>query len=160
MSSRLQREKMLFGFHIIWTPRLHIDDVKLVYGPVFKGAVGQVPGIKGQNVTAFIRQPFYHLSYLRMMIGIFLCLSSFMAICSGSVSPSNSTMTGAHMAIWSARVPERERWWHVVKVSSWGSGKWHVVMKLFRNTWVVKANKSVGTKYSEPFVCKSLKPIK
>ena len=43
--------------------------------------------------------------YLRMMMGIFLCLSSFMAICSGSVSPSSSTITGAHIAICSARVP-------------------------------------------------------
>ena len=53
--------------------------------------------------------------YLRMMMGIFLCLSSFMAICSGSVSPSSSTITGAHIAICRARVPStRARsYWNV-----------------------------------------------
>ena len=30
-----------------------------------------------------------------MMMGIFLAFNSFIAICRGSVSPSNSTMTGA-----------------------------------------------------------------
>lgn len=43
--------------------------------------------------------------YRRMMIGILRCFSSFMAICSGSVSFSNSTMIGAHIAICRARVP-------------------------------------------------------
>ena len=38
-------------------------------------------------------------------MGILRCFSSFMAICSGSVSPSSSTITGAHIAICSARVP-------------------------------------------------------
>ena len=33
------------------------------------------------------------------------CLSSFMAICSGSVSPSSSTFIGAHIAICRARIP-------------------------------------------------------
>lgn len=40
-----------------------------------------------------------------MIIGILRCFNSFIAICSGSVSPSNSTMIGAHMAICRARVP-------------------------------------------------------
>lgn len=44
--------------------------------------------------------------YRRMIIGILRCFNSFIAICSGSVSFSNSTIIGAHMAICKARVPK------------------------------------------------------
>lgn len=58
-------------------------------------------------ISSSILQSSYEWSgrYLRIIIGIFLCFSSFMAICNGSVSPSSSTIIGAHMAIWRARVP-------------------------------------------------------
>jgi hypothetical protein len=50
----------------------------------------------------------YHPSgmYLLTIRGIFFSLSSLMAICSGSVSPSRSTKTGAFMLICSALVPK------------------------------------------------------
>lgn len=44
--------------------------------------------------------------YLLTIRGIFFSLSSLMAICSGSVSPSKSTKTGAFMLICSALVPK------------------------------------------------------
>ena len=55
-----------------------------------------------------------HLAYLLTMKGIFFSLSSFMAISSGSVSPSGSTMTGAFIDICSARVPSTRAFSYLV----------------------------------------------
>ena len=59
------------------------------------------------------------------MIGIFLSLSSFIAIFRGSVSPSRSTITGAFMDIWRARVPRTRARSYLVR-------NWVVILRDWR----------------------------
>ena len=81
-----------------------VDDIQFINTPVFIGPIWHVP-----KQTILLQNPtittLHFNTHLLIMIGIFLCLSSFIAIWRGSVSPSSSTMTGAHMAICRALVP-------------------------------------------------------
>lgn len=72
--------------------------------------------------------------YRRIIIGIFRCFSSFIAICRGSVSPSNSTIIGAHIAIWRARVPST-------------LARSYLIKKKFYITFFVKPGQSLCLSY-------------
>ena len=84
---------------------LHVRDYQVLDAPVLERAVWHVPPDDDWDLQRTIWWNTEILSRLKKTWSTFLCFSSFWAITRGSVSPSSSTMTGAHMAICKALVP-------------------------------------------------------
>ena len=83
---------------------LHVWDNQVLDAPILEGAVWHVPPDNDRNLQrGDVNDEEMRLKKVWWLT--FLIFSSFCAITSGSVSPSSSTMTGAHIAICRARVP-------------------------------------------------------
>ena len=83
---------------------LHVRDNQVLDAPVLEGAVWHVPPNNDRDLQrGDVNDEEMRLNKVWWLT--FLIFSSFCAITSGSVSPSSSTMTGAHIAICRARVP-------------------------------------------------------
>lgn len=82
-----------------------VGNDELITAPVLVAAVGEVPADDDGDLSAPVQNKRQTLSdqeqnkmkEFRQKWNNLMYFSSFMAICKGSVSPSNSTITGAHM---------------------------------------------------------------